>query len=198
MVDIKKENYNDQLETMIEIMGDEDFNKRPKEKLLMLGLDNSGKTSIVLSLKGGENLLSYYSLKPTKGIEINQMEEEDKNFYVWDFGGQKKFRKEYLKDFETKAKNAKKLIYVIDIQDFEKINDSMDYFRNIISFSTIKKMEILVFLHKFDPAIEVDPNHPVHNKIRELIPKIEEILQSHPRYKIFKTSIYTTFRKLEV
>ena len=104
MVGMSNQKQEDKMETMIKIMGDEESNNRPREKILVLGVENSGKTSIVLSLKGTENLLSYYSLKPTKGIEINKMKEEGKNFFVWDFGGQKKFRKQYLKDFNKKAK----------------------------------------------------------------------------------------------
>ncbi|MHA1130339.1 MAG: ADP-ribosylation factor-like protein [Candidatus Helarchaeota archaeon] len=56
-------------------------------KIVIMGLDNSGKTSIVLSLSKDTNLLSYFSLKPTQGINISTLEENGLRFVIWDFGG---------------------------------------------------------------------------------------------------------------
>ena len=46
-------------------------------KILIMGLDNSGKTSILLSLRKDTNLLSYCALKPTLGIDIKKFDTED-------------------------------------------------------------------------------------------------------------------------
>ncbi len=197
MVKIENREKEENLKTIGNIVKEADSKKLSEEKILILGLDNSGKTSIVLSLKGNENLLSYYSLKPTKGIEINKTQQEKKNFYVWDFGGQESFRERHLRDFSGKSQGAEKLIYVIDIQDFDKYNDSIKYLKKIVENPEVFELQILVYLHKYDPSIEVDQGHPVHEKIPKLISKIERVLEDHQNFKIFKTSIYTTFRKLQ-
>ena len=72
MVKIDENEKQKHLNAIREITGEDNTTHLEQEKILVLGLDNSGKTSIVLALKGNENLLSYYSLKPTKGIQINK------------------------------------------------------------------------------------------------------------------------------
>ncbi len=170
--------------------------EKPMKKIMVLGLANSGKTSIVLSLKGTHNILSYYSLKPTKNIDIQKIVEDEKRFFIWDFGGQKKFRDKYLEEFPKNAERASQLIFVIDVQDYNKYENAMEYLNQILNFPDVKNMEILIYLHKYDPYIEEDQNHIVHEKLSELIPQIRSILKNKFEYKIFKTSIYTTFRKL--
>ena len=66
-----------------------------KKKILILGLANSGKTSIALSMKNVTDLISFTSLQPTRGIEISEFEKENIEFLIWDFGGQEKYREQY-------------------------------------------------------------------------------------------------------
>ena len=103
------------------------------KKVLIMGLDNSGKTSIVLCLKGVKNLLSFYSLNPTKGISINKFRALDSNFNIWDFGGQEQFRGDYLKNFNKHIVGTNKIIYVIDVQDIERYELSLNYLKSIIN-----------------------------------------------------------------
>ncbi|GAG16652.1 unnamed protein product, partial [marine sediment metagenome] len=57
------------------------------KKIVIMGLDNSGKSSIVLCLKGVKNLTSFSAIKPTRGFEINKFKILDSDFNIWDFGG---------------------------------------------------------------------------------------------------------------
>ncbi len=67
--------------------------KKAKEKekemrLLVLGLDNAGKTTIIKKFNG-ENI---NEISPTLGFNIKTLEYENFKLNVWDIGGQKTIR----------------------------------------------------------------------------------------------------------
>lgn len=168
-------------------------------KILVLGLSNSGKTSIVLSLKDDTNLMSFAFTKPTTGLNVESFNDQGKQISIWDFGGQERYRKEYLKDFNKYTSSAHKIIYVIDVQDFDNYYLSLQYFKEIIE--ELKKtktiLDFSIFLHKYDP------NLTKQEKFKDLDQKIENILLSQiPEifppdftYTFFYTTIYTVFEK---
>jgi small GTP-binding protein len=57
-------------------------------RILMLGLDAAGKTTILYKLKLGETLTSV----PTIGFNVEEVKYKNLNFLIWDIGGQKKIR----------------------------------------------------------------------------------------------------------
>ena len=59
-----------------------------KKKLLFLGLDNAGKTSILHALIGA----SPYTVSPTRGLNTRQVEFDRFKFNIFDVGGQKSLR----------------------------------------------------------------------------------------------------------
>ena len=132
-------------------------NSKNTKKIVLMGLDNSGKTSIVLCLKGVKNLSSFSAVNPTRGFEINKFHTLGSEYNIWDFGGQEKFRTDYFENFNNHIKGTSKLIYVIDIQDRERYEISLEYLAKIIMM--LKKTEInldfSLFLHKFDPDLEI-------------------------------------------
>ena len=164
-----------------------------KVKILILGLKSSGKTSIVYSLQKKINLLNFVNLKPTRGINKIDFEECDIKFYIWDFGGQESYRKDYLERMDRYFNEAKKFIYVIDIQEQELYDNSLGFLEDIILILKNKELyvSISIFLHKYDPDLEIEEEIPIN-----LVKKIEALIPKEFKYKIFKTSIYTVFRKL--
>lgn len=60
--------------------------KMPKKecKVLMLGLDGAGKTTILYSLKLGDVLMTI----PTIGFNVEELHFKTIKFMVWDVGGQ--------------------------------------------------------------------------------------------------------------
>ena len=115
-----------------------------------MGLDNSGKTSILLSLQKKVNLLSYYSLKPTPGVNIVTIEKQDTRFHIWELGGQQQYRDEYLQNLEKYIQEANKFIYVIDVQDTNRYEMALQYFTDIfklIKQGNRKKLQLSIFLH---------------------------------------------------
>ena len=174
------------------------MSKKAESKISILGLSNSGKSSIVLSLKKNTNLLNFLSLSPTKGISMNRIIEEFTDFIIWDFGGQKLYIDKYLQNFDEKLHGSNKIIFVLDIQDEEKYDLALEYFDWImealvrLNYSS----KISFFLHKFDPEIEETGKIDEH-RIKELEEKIFKIIPEGFSCNLFKTSIFTVFRKVK-
>ncbi len=172
------------------------------KKVLMLGLDNAGKTSICLIFRKKRNLLSYLSLKPTRKINVQNFTTPRGNISIFDFGGQGKFRKDYLGDFSRYLAKTEKIIYVIDVQAFERYEESLDYLTKIVEH--VKKesvpIDFSIFLHKYDPYItDIKKFVNIDEHIYEgLIVKIQQIFPSDVDYDIFKTCIFASFEKTMV
>ena len=170
---------------------------REASKILVMGLDGSGKTSIILSLQQKTNLMSFFSLKPTQGLEIVKLKADEKTFAMFDFGGQDKFREYYLENFDKYIQEVDKLIYVIDVQDVERYELAIKYLESIIE--ALKNENIIVnlsiFLHKFDPNLEKLDQFSNENISKNIINKIEGIIPKDFKYNIYRTTIYTVFEK---
>ncbi len=168
-------------------------------KIVLIGLDNCGKTSIVLSLKGDRNLLSYYSLKPTPGLKIEEILTGNTQFHIWELGGQETYIKKYLEDFNQYTENVDKLIFMVDIQDVKRYGEALVYFEDVIKrFRDNKSFpEISLFLHKFDPNLEENPGEDYTDKVlnERIVSKVAQILGTDFPMSVFKTTIYTIFRK---
>ena len=60
--------------------------KSDKEfRILVLGLDNAGKTTIMTRLAGGE----ITDVKPTQGFNVKTVQSEGFKLNFWDIGGRK-------------------------------------------------------------------------------------------------------------
>jgi GTPase SAR1 family protein len=122
------------------------------------------------------------------------------NFSIWDFGGQSTFRDELFINFRSSIKETDKIIFVIDIQDQERYETSLEYLTKLNSL--IQKhhivVELSIFLHKYDPDLESITKKINEETIEKLINKIRDKIPSDIPYKIFKTSIYTVFQKLSL
>jgi small GTP-binding protein len=167
------------------------------KKILIMGLDNSGKTSILLSLQRNTNLLSYFTLKPTRGINIVSIEDHGSKFSIWDFGGQEQYRNGYTQQLEEYLRETSKIIYVIDIQDIDRYDKALEYLKIIVDGlkKTGEKISFSIFLHKMDPELEGLEKFSDKTISRTLLVKMDAIIPPDFAYDLFKTSIYTVFQK---
>lgn len=164
------------------------------QKIVVLGLDNAGKTSLLSRFGGQLGIDDLASLEPTRGVDRCEIDTDDMTFLIWDFGGQKDHRDQYLEEPEHYFQNIDLIIYVFDIQDIDRLDESLTYFNKILEIlSNLKeKPYFLVFLHKYDPELQ-DSEETVSN-IKELEQSIEpDLKQSDFEYEIFLTSIYSSF-----
>ncbi len=167
------------------------------QKILIMGLNNSGKSTILLSLKGDTNLFSFTSIKATKGIDISEIKKDAETLHIWDFGGQEQFRIGYLKNLKRYSTQATRLVYVIDIQDTKRYNKTLRYLENIIEILDKSDIQISlsIFLHKFDPNLRKLKPKLVEKIDEELIPKIKMLIPSNWDHIIFNTTVFTVFQK---
>lgn len=126
-------------------------------KIIFAGLAAVGKTSIYKSVIENVDLEEIESLLPTRGIERKFHSISGHNLVFWDLGGQDVYRSGYFQDPRIFAETSL-LIYVLDIQDKERFDDSVEYLLQILM--TIKNMgkppRVFVLIHKYDPEKMTD------------------------------------------
>lgn len=175
-------------------------NSENYKKIIIAGLDNSGKSSIVLSIIGKMNLLNYLSLTPTIGPNIIDFESVNSKFNIWDLGGQENYRDEYLENFESYIAGCSKIIFVIDIQDIQRYDLALKYLENILKKIQQKNLDldISIFIHKYDPNLKEINTNITEDRIQELIQKVKNLIPEETFFEIYKTTIYTIFDKILV
>ena len=96
-------------------------------RILMVGLDAAGKTTILYKLKLGEIVTTI----PTIGFNVETVEYKNISFTVWDVGGQDKIRPLWRHYFQ----NTQGLIFVIDSNDRERVNEAKDELNKMLGVS---------------------------------------------------------------
>ncbi len=168
--------------------------KKSKQKIIVLGLNNAGKTSMLESLKGKTKFGDITNLPPTKGVEIQKVEVENFNLMIWDFGGQEFHRQDYLKNPEEYFLHIDLIIYVIDIQDSERYDESLEYFEKILEIIRYFKENpyVLVLLHKSDPDIRQSVDFQINNEmISEIIST--SLSERNFNFELIQSSIYNFY-----
>lgn len=177
-----------------------------EKKLIIFGLDNAGKTTILTAMKKLQNS-DVYDLQPTKGVNIEKFTAIDgfsnieTNCFIWDFGGQKQYRETYLQDAPKYFSDVDNAIYVIDIQDKKRFDLSLKYLKEVLEllkqYDSDKTVDFLVFLHKFDP--ELQNNEEYKNRSKYLKERLKNLFKPlNYTFKIFETTVFTIFQKIEI
>ena len=159
-------------------------------KIIIAGLDNAGKTSILTALNKKYNFQKdIISLTPTIRVEYRATEFLKNRVVFWDMGGQEKYRKLYQKKQDLYFSDTDLLVYIIDIQDTQRIETSLAYLRKILKYFKKHKMDVplIISFHKFDP--EFIGNEQMVEQIEDLR---KHILKLYPSLRILfqQTSIY--------
>merc|ERR1712166_984256 len=121
-------------------------------RILMVGLDAAGKTTILYKLKLGEIVTTI----PTIGFNVETVEYKNISFTVWDVGGQDKIRPLWRHYYQ----NTQGLIFVIDSNDRDRIEDAKEELNKMLNEDEMKDAVVLCFANKQDlpnamPAAEV-------------------------------------------
>jgi len=111
-------------------------------RILMVGLDAAGKTTILYKLKLGEIVTTI----PTIGFNVETVEYKNINFTVWDVGGQDKIRPLWRHYYQ----NTQGLIFVVDSNDSERINEAKDELNRMLEEDELRDAIVLVFANKQD------------------------------------------------
>ncbi|OWF52170.1 ADP-ribosylation factor-like [Mizuhopecten yessoensis] len=119
------------------------FSGGPPSRILMLGLDAAGKTTVLYKVKLNEKV----STIPTIGFNVEEVSPcKGVSFTVWDVGGQDKLRPLWKVYFQ----NTEGLIYVVDSNDRERINEARDELSNILDDDEMRGVPVVVLANKQD------------------------------------------------
>ncbi|GMI88265.1 ADP-ribosylation factor B1A [Hibiscus trionum] len=111
-------------------------------RTLMLGLDGSGKTTILYKLKLGDLLKT----KPTIGFNVESIQYKNVCFDVWDIGGESKIRPLWKHYFL----NVQALIFVVDSSDRERISEARKELHWALADNELADAAVLVLANKQD------------------------------------------------
>jgi len=111
-------------------------------RILVLGLDNAGKTTILYKMQVG----TVVSTIPTIGFNVETVSHKNVKFQVWDLGGQTSIRP-YWRCYYP---NTQAIIYVVDSSDVERIGTSSEEFHALLEEEELKDSILLVFANKQD------------------------------------------------
>jgi len=111
-------------------------------RILMVGLDAAGKTTILYKLKLGEIVTTI----PTIGFNVETVDYKNISFTVWDVGGQDKIRPLWRHYFT----NTQGLIFVVDSNDKERVSEAAAELNKMANEDELKDAIILVFANKQD------------------------------------------------
>ena len=148
-------------------------NKKAQYKVIMLGLDDSGKTNILYKLKLGEKVTTI----PTIGFNVEIIENNGwaKNIVIWDIGGNEKIRglwKHYYEENENNKVNG--LIWVYDISDNNRYKENRKELQKVLSNEKVdNNIPLLIYANKTDKNIN-------NNDVNDFICGIKEYLNSRP------------------
>uniref|UniRef100_A0A2K5QZZ0 ADP-ribosylation factor-like protein 3 n=1 Tax=Cebus imitator TaxID=2715852 RepID=A0A2K5QZZ0_CEBIM len=125
-------------------------------RILLLGLDNAGKTTLLKQLASED--ISH--ITPTQGFNIKSVQSQGFKLNVWDIGGQRKIRPYWRNYFE----NTDILIYVIELAE-------------LLEEEKLSCVPVLIFANKQDlltaaPASEIAEGLNLHT-IRDRVWQIQ-------------------------
>lgn len=118
------------------------FSGKKDVRILMIGLDAVGKTSILYKLKLGEVV----NTVPTIGFNVESVKYKNIEFTVWDIGGQEKIRPLWRHYFH----DTQGLIFVVDSNDRERIEVCSKELNSILYNHQLKDVKLLVYANKQD------------------------------------------------
>jgi ADP-ribosylation factor-like protein 8 len=113
-----------------------------KLELCLVGLENSGKTTLLNVLANGQVVETL----PTVGLNVKLMKKEGVKMKVWDLGGQERFRKEWPKY----TSNSDVVLFVVDSSDRERIPLAKKELHNLLEDNNLAGTPILILLNKID------------------------------------------------
>ncbi|MEQ2268877.1 Arf GTPase arl1, partial [Xenotaenia resolanae] len=141
-------------------------------RILILGLDGAGKTTILYRLQVGEVVTTI----PTIGFNVETVTYKNLKFQVWDLGGQTSIRP-YWRCYYS---NTDAVIYVVDSSDRDRMGISKSELVAMLEEEELKKAILVVFANKQDMDQAMTPTE-VANALG--LPALKD-----RKWQIFKTS----------
>ena len=111
-------------------------------RVLVLGLDNAGKTTILKKL--AEEDITH--VMPTQGFNMKSLTKGKLNLKMWDLGGQRAIRPYWRSYFEK----TDAIVYVFDSADRQRLEETGGELRKILQEDKLMGVPLLAFANKQD------------------------------------------------
>ena len=120
--------------------------KKKEAQIIVLGLDNSGKTTILNRLKPENE--QHHDIVPTVGFTVEQFQSKSLKFTAFDMSGQGRYRNLW----EAYYKDCNGIIFVIDSSDKLRLAVAKDELELLLENEYIRnrRIPILFFANKKD------------------------------------------------
>ncbi|OUM61918.1 hypothetical protein PIROE2DRAFT_44809 [Piromyces sp. E2] len=119
------------------------FGKYKEMRLLMLGLDCAGKTTILYKLKNG---VIPQTTVPTVGFNVEVVQFRKVKFNVFDVGGQDKIRPLWRHYFA----GSQGLIFIVDSSDSKRIEEAGQELKKVLQEQEMANINVVVLANKQD------------------------------------------------
>eukprot|EP00658_Telonema_sp_P-2_P021323 TRINITY_DN18491_c0_g1_i15.p1 TRINITY_DN18491_c0_g1~~TRINITY_DN18491_c0_g1_i15.p1 ORF type:complete len:195 (-),score=54.69 TRINITY_DN18491_c0_g1_i15:212-796(-) len=118
--------------------------RRAKDEamVLIVGLDGSGKTTMMYQWKVGKPVAT----TPTVGFEYTTIQHGNYNFTVWDLGGEDKIRSLWRHHYS----GIDAVVFVVDSTDTERMDEARNELWMMLRYEDLRDSRLLVVANKQD------------------------------------------------
>ena len=116
--------------------------KNKQGKLLLLGLDNAGKTTLLMCLKTG----NFQQFEQTKSYHVENLTIEGINFAAYDLGGHIIARESWGDYFI----NANAVVFIVDAADTARFPIVKKQLDDLLQDENLKNVPFLILVNKVD------------------------------------------------
>jgi ADP-ribosylation factor-like protein 2 len=116
--------------------------KEKELRILILGLDNAGKTTVMKRVTGED----VNEIAPTVGFNIKSLDYNGYTLNLWDVGGQKSIRTYWRNYFEE----TDGIIWVVDSVDVWRLEECKNQLRDLLQQEKLAGASLLIFANKQD------------------------------------------------
>jgi len=118
------------------------WNMKRDVRIVMIGLDAAGKSTILYKLKLNETVTTI----PTIGFNVETVEYKNLNMTVWDIGGQETLRKLWRHYY----RNTDGVIFVVDSADHDRLEDARETLSRVFEEDELRDAVFLIYANKQD------------------------------------------------
>ena len=126
-------------------------------EIILVGLENSGKTTLCSQLSFGKPS----NQGPTLGLDIRTFQKDRVTMKVWDIGGQKKYRKEW----GNYAIGSDAIIFVVDSSDMERITVAKEELSRLLDNDYLQGIPVLIIGNKIDLLGHLNQNDIIESRV---------------------------------